>query len=69
MLAQLTFYKSTSKDLIPDIMPVLHSIISNIFDAMFQQMHIFLIKTDMESVANITKTLMEKNSIARSNES
>ncbi len=63
-MAQMTSYKSISNDSIAAIMPVLHSIISGILDIMFQQICPFLIKTDMEINANITKTLMEKISNA-----
>ncbi len=42
MLAQMTFYKSTSKDSIAYIMPISHSIISSILDTIFQQMNPFI---------------------------
>ncbi len=60
----MTFYKSISENTLANTMPLSLSIISNMLDAMFLQMNPFLNKTDMMSVGNITKTLIEKNSTA-----
>ncbi len=43
VLAQMTFYKSISKDLLANIMTLLFSIIRRILDAIFRQMNQFLI--------------------------
>ncbi len=57
----MTFYKSTSKDSIANIVPISHSIISCILDAMSQGMRPFICLSSMNSVVNVTETLMDKN--------